>query len=117
MGCGPEVGLFCIQNCQTDSKNTVYDTANPTKSNAMGENGLGKTTHTRKVIRRIFIINNKTGNVRITYWSVCACVHVGTRARERVHVHTALLIQHATRMRHIVTSFVAPRSPFFDITS
>ena len=27
---------------------------------------------------------------------VCACVHV------------ALLIQHATRMRHIVTSFVAP---------
>ena len=31
----------------------------------------------------------------------CACAYV----------HTALLIQHATRMRHIVTSIVAPRSP------
>ena len=40
------------------------------------------------------------------------CVHanvrVGTRACGRVHV--AVLIQHGTRMRHIVTSFVAPRS-------
>ena len=37
----------------------------------------------------------------------CACVHV------------ALLIQHATRMRHIVTSFVAPLVPpyFFEIRS
>jgi hypothetical protein len=40
-----------------------------------------------------------------------ACVHVVTRARGRVHTHTDLLIQHATRMRHGVTSFVAPRSP------
>ena len=30
----------------------------------------------------------------------CACAYV----------HIALLIQHATRTRHIVTSFVAPRS-------
>jgi hypothetical protein len=30
---------------------------------------------------------------------VCTCVHV------------ALLIQHATRMRHILTSFVAPLAP------
>ena len=35
------------------------------------------------------------------------CVHVGIRARGRV----SLLIQHATRMRHIVTSFVAPLPP------
>ena len=44
----------------------------------------------------------------------CACVHVGARARGRVQAHTyiiALLIQQATRMRHIVTSFVAHRSP------
>jgi hypothetical protein len=27
------------------------------------------------------------------------------------YVHIALLIQHATRMRHIVTSFVIPQSP------
>jgi hypothetical protein len=40
---------------------------------------------------------------------VCpCCVHVSTRTRGRVHI--ALLIQHATRMRHIVTSFMAPRS-------
>jgi hypothetical protein len=64
---------------------------------------------------------NKRGNVRITqrwgafanhcchektnmgvaYWSVCACAYV----------HVALLIQHATPLPHIVTSFVAPRSP------
>ena len=33
----------------------------------------------------------------------CACVHVSTRARGRVHV--------ALRMRHIVTSSVVPLSP------
>jgi hypothetical protein len=47
------------------------------------------------------------------YLLVCvcmrACVRVDTRARGRVHV--ALLIRHATCMRHIVTSFKAPRSP------
>jgi hypothetical protein len=44
---------------------------------------------------------------------VRACVHVGTRARARVQVHIALLNQHATRKRHIVTSFLAPRSPLY----
>jgi hypothetical protein len=32
--------------------------------------------------------------ISISYWSVCACVHVGTRARGRVHaryVHVAFL--------------------------
>ena len=38
-------------------------------------------------------------SISIIYWSVRACVHI------------ALLIQQATCMRHIVTSFVAPRSP------
>jgi hypothetical protein len=38
-----------------------------------------------------------------------ACIHVGTWARGRVHI--ALLIQNATLMRHVMTSFVAPRSP------
>jgi hypothetical protein len=40
-----------------------------------------------------------------------ACVHVGTRVRGRVRVHVALLIQHAMRMRHIVTLY-APLPPY-----
>ena len=39
-----------------------------------------------------------------------ACVYVGTKVRGRVHA-LALLIQYATRMRHTVTSFAAPRPP------
>jgi hypothetical protein len=47
--------------------------------------------------------------INITDGSVCACAYV----------RIALLIQHATRMRHVVTSFVAPSisTPFFDIIS
>jgi hypothetical protein len=42
------------------------------------------------------------------------CVHV--RAFGSVHVRVTLLIQHATLMRHIVSSFVAAGSTtFFDI--
>jgi hypothetical protein len=45
-----------------------------------------------------------------------ACVRV-PRERGRVHaracVHVTLLNQHATRMRHIVTSFVAPLAPLY----
>ena len=71
---------------------------------------------------------NKTGNVRITsgwgasvnqccrgkaknitYLCVCvrACVCPGA------WVHVALFIQNATRMRHIVTSFVVPLAPSY----
>ena len=39
-----------------------------------------------------------------------SCVHVGARVRGRMR-GVALLIQHATRMRHVVTSFVAPLAP------
>jgi hypothetical protein len=39
----------------------------------------------------------------------CACERVGARARGRV----TLLIHHATRMRHITTSFVASGSTIF----
>ena len=52
----------------------------------------------------------------VTYWSVCACLLVracgypGTWACACAYVHIALLIQDATRVRHIVTYFVAPRS-------
>ena len=46
---------------------------------------------------------------------VCVCVRARGRARvcERVHAHVrvALLIQHATRMRRVVTSFVVPLAP------
>jgi hypothetical protein len=54
---------------------------------------------------------------------MCVCAHVcahvrvcvGARERERVNarecVRVVLLIQHATHMRHTVTSFVAPLAP------
>ena len=64
---------------------------------------------------------------------ICVCVCVCARARARMgacmrvcawmtgrlglcmraRARVALFIQHATRMRHIVTSFVAPRSPLY----
>ena len=48
---------------------------------------------------------------------VRARVHVGTRACG--HVHFALLIQHATRMRHIVNVICGPSvsTTFFGIIS
>jgi hypothetical protein len=46
---------------------------------------------------------------------LCACVracwYTGAWARACAYVHIALLIQHVTRMRHVMTSFVAPRYP------
>jgi hypothetical protein len=42
---------------------------------------------------------------------VSACGYPGLWACACAYVHVALLIQHATQMRHIVTSFVAPQSP------
>ena len=47
-------------------------------------------------------------------WNHCfrgkaiSITHLRAGARARGRVHVALLIHHATRMRHIVTSFVAP---------
>jgi hypothetical protein len=51
--------------------------------------------------------------------SVRACGYPGAWTCACAYVHIALLIQHETRMRNVVTSFVAPRSPlhFFDIIS
>ena len=47
-----------------------------------------------------------------------ACVRVGFWACACVCVRVALLIQHATRVRHIVTSYVDPQSlPYFSILS
>ena len=47
------------------------------------------------------------------YLLVCVCVRacMWIPGCVAVCMHVALLIQHATRMRHIVTSFVAARSP------
>ena len=47
------------------------------------------------------------------YIFVCvhACVCPGVWVCACASVHVALLIQHATRMRHIVTSSVAPQDP------
>jgi hypothetical protein len=53
----------------------------------------------------------------MTYLSACysarACVQAGSRVRGRVHecVRVALISQHATCMRHIVTSFAASLAP------
>ena len=44
---------------------------------------------------------------------VRACGYPGAWAFACAYVHVALLIQHATRVRHIVTSFVVPRSPLY----
>jgi hypothetical protein len=44
-------------------------------------------------------------------FKTCACVCPGACSCTCVCVHIALLIQHATRMHHIVTSFVAPVAP------
>jgi hypothetical protein len=44
---------------------------------------------------------------------VSACEYPGAWVCACAYVHIALLIQHATRMRHIVTSFVASLSPLY----
>ena len=64
--------------------------------------------------------------ISMIYFCVCvrmrACLRVcagGTWAWGCAYVHVVLLIQQATGMRHIVTSYVAPLAPpyFFDIIS
>jgi hypothetical protein len=51
----------------------------------------------------------------VLYIGLCvrACGYTGVWACACAYVHIALLIQHATRMRHILTSFVDPRSPSY----
>jgi hypothetical protein len=56
--------------------------------------------------------------ISVTYWSVCtccvcvrACWYPGAWTCACTHVHLSLPIQHGTRMRHVVTSYVALRSP------
>jgi hypothetical protein len=51
--------------------------------------------------------------INITYLCVCVCVFVRLclGACACAYVREALLIQHATRMRHIMKPFVAPQSP------
>jgi hypothetical protein len=64
-------------------------------------------------LRSVHKSSQLKSNTSIIYWSVCVCV---VRACMWVHKRvgmcvSALLIQHATDMLHIVISFVAPRSP------
>ena len=42
---------------------------------------------------------------------VCVCDRAHERVHARVHARVSLFINHATRMRHIVTSLVAPLTP------
>ena len=62
--------------------------------------------------------------MRITYLFVCVCVHAcvrvcpGAWAFAYARVHVASLIQHATRMRYTVTSFMASLAlPYFSTLS
>jgi hypothetical protein len=47
----------------------------------------------------------------VLHLSASAQMRGGAQARVCACVHVALLIQHATRMRHVVTSFAAPLAP------
>jgi hypothetical protein len=61
--------------------------------------------------------------ISITHFSACVCVYVsvgvcvGARALACACSHVALLIQHATRMRHTVTCCLSGSAIFFDIIS
>ena len=57
--------------------------------------------------------------VSITYWYVRACLWVLGRVGVCMRISACSLANRAaTRMRHIVTSFVAPRSPsYFSVLS
>jgi hypothetical protein len=62
------------------------------------------------------------GKSNTYYLLVCVCMHAygypGTWAFVCAYAHVALLIHHATRMRHVVTSFVALLSlPHFSVLS
>jgi hypothetical protein len=47
--------------------------------------------HTYNVTLRRFACHCCCGKaISIAYWSVCGCVHVGTRARGRVHARTCM---------------------------
>jgi hypothetical protein len=52
-------------------------------------------------------------SISITYLCVCACVRVWVPGCVYMFVRAciALLIQYATGVRHIITSFVAPLTP------
>jgi hypothetical protein len=50
--------------------------------------------------------------ILVCVW-VRACGYPDAWTYEFTYVDIALLTQHATRMRHIVTSFVAPQSPLY----
>jgi hypothetical protein len=54
---------------------------------------------------------NVESNKYYIFVCVCACVLPGACAYACVCVHIAFLLQHVTRMRHVVTSFVALWSP------
>ena len=66
----------------------------------------------------VILIHNKTDNVSISWhWSAFANYCCRGKATNityscvRACVHVVLFIQNASRMRHIVTSFVAPLAP------
>ena len=80
-----------------------------------------QTTTTRQ---EVYVHYVTVGSILVTivavekqyYIFVCVCVRV--RVGGWVHVRLALLIEHATRVRHIVSSFVASSSiTFFNIIS
>ena len=86
-----------------------------TKESTEGSRKEDKTDNARITKHRRFRESLLPWKSNKYYILVCVraleCVFSGEWACACACVHVALLIQHATRMRHIVTSFVAPQSP------
>ena len=72
-----------------------------------GDRKQNKTKCTCSITQRRFLESFLPWKRSEYYVFVCVCMCV----LARVCVHVALLIQHATCMRHVVTSFVAPHTP------
>jgi hypothetical protein len=57
-------------------------------NSVLSPNSVPRLYNTRNVYINVTMGRGKA--ISITYWSVRACMHVGTRARERVHVHKGM---------------------------
>jgi hypothetical protein len=72
---------------------------------------VSRNTEARSLI--IFAIEKQQILLIRLFVNACACMlscgYPGACACACLYVHVALLIQHATHMRHIETSFVVPR--------
>ena len=111
------------EDWQPDRRTDIHDKANSRYSQFWErvKNSL-RVSASKVIVRRncyktggvIYACGNTEALSRIVV-AVCACVRAcaypGVWACACAYLHVALLIQHATRMLNILTSFVAPWSP------